>query len=275
MCSIRPPLVGLIYLAVLGCGSPTVHGFLSTSHPTTRFRRYHGQRYGSYEGDNNKEQEISRYEDESGSASRGIVSSLTSLVNSLSAPFAREPARRENGDDEMRCNLDRDSPKSPRELMERIRDDYVERNYLWTGDIDLPSFDEQCRFTDPTLSFTGREQFVKNVQNLRPIVDLLVLKNGGGGCRSDLLDIQLMEDEGYVQSRWNMVGELYALPWRPKIDVIGRTKFWFSSNSSSTTTEADDDGSSFRVYFYDEEWEIPAGKALLQLVTPAGTISNQ
>ena len=27
-------------------------------------------------------------------------------------------------------------------------------------------------------------------------------------------------------------------------------------------------------YFYDEEWKIPAGKALLQLVTPAGTISN-
>ena len=34
--------------------------------------------------------------------------------------------------------------------MERIREDYVEKNYLWTGDIDTSSFETDCRFTDPT-----------------------------------------------------------------------------------------------------------------------------
>ena len=144
--------------------------------------------------------------------------------------------------------------------MERIREDYTVNNYLWTGKIDLSSFDDQCRFTDPTLSFTGTDQFVNNIQNLRPIVDKLI---SPGACRSDLLDIQLVKKESYIQSRWNMIGELSALPWKPRIDVIGRTKFWYEPSESG-----------IRVTFYDEEWEIPAAKALLQLITPPGTIPN-
>mmetsp|Transcript_36329 Transcript_36329/g.54229 ORF Transcript_36329/g.54229 Transcript_36329/m.54229 type:complete len:202 (-) Transcript_36329:1327-1932(-) len=156
-------------------------------------------------------------------------------------------------------------PNSPNELLEKIKDDYVVNNYLWTGDIYLSAFEPKCRFTDPTLSFVGRDKFVSNVQNLRPIVDSLTEADG---CRSDLLDISLNEDENYVQSRWRMIGELTTLPWKPKIDVIGRTKFWYRRASG------DDINGGVQVYFYDEEWEIPAGKALLQLVTPAGTISN-
>ena len=146
--------------------------------------------------------------------------------------------------------------------MNRIRDDYTINNYLWTGNIDLAAFEKDCRFTDPTLSFVGTDTFVSNVQNLRPIVDSLI--EPGGVCRSDLLDITLNEKENYVQSRWNMVGELNVLPWKPKIDVIGRTKFWYRGG--------EEDG--YRVYFYEECWEIPAAQALLQLVTPAGTIPN-
>jgi len=153
-------------------------------------------------------------------------------------------------------------PSSPEQLLERIRDDYVENNYLWTGDIDLSAFEEDCQFTDPTLTFTGRDKFVSNVSNLRPIVDALIEP---GGCASKLLDISLNKEEGYVQSRWNMVGDLTGLPWKPRIDVIGRTKFWYNAHNT-------DEG--VRVRFYDEEWEMPAAKALLQLVTKAGTISS-
>jgi Uncharacterized conserved protein (DUF2358) len=156
------------------------------------------------------------------------------------------------------------SPTSAVDLMNRIRDDYTINNYLWTGNIDLAAFEKDCRFTDPTLSFVGTDKFVSNVQNLRPIVDSLI-QPPGGCCRSDLLDICIHEKENYVQTRWNMVGELNALlPWKPKIDVIGRTKFWYREG---------DDGY-YRVYFYDECWEIPAAQALLQLLTPAGTIPN-
>ena len=52
------------------------------------------------------------------------------------------------------------------------------------------------------------------------------------------------------------------------MDVVGRTKFWYRRDDDG----GDDDG--WRVYRYDEEWEMPPARALLQLVTPAGTISN-
>ena len=95
--------------------------------------------------------------------------------------------------------------------------------------------------------------------------------------RSELLDIQLDPENGFVQTRWNMVGELNNLPWKPKIDVIGRTKFWFRDNAIEAEAGGGDDpqNTKLQVYYYDEEWEIPAGRALLQLVTPAGTIKNQ
>jgi hypothetical protein len=59
-----------------------------------------------------------------------------------------------------------------------------------------------------------------------------------------------------------MVGDL-KLPWRPRIDVIGRTKFRFQQQDGG-----------YQVYSYDEVWEMPAGNALLQLITPAGTVRS-
>mmetsp|Transcript_6703 Transcript_6703/g.14655 ORF Transcript_6703/g.14655 Transcript_6703/m.14655 type:complete len:254 (+) Transcript_6703:149-910(+) len=193
----------------------------------------------------------------SDSSSKGIVSSLTRVVNFLMGDSTKD------GQQETIVELP-PPPTSPAELLSKIRDDYEINNYLWTGDIYLSAFEEDCRFTDPTLSFTGRDNFVSNVQNLRPIVDFLIEDNG---CESKLLDISLNEDEGYVQSRWNMIGNLTALPWSPRIDVIGRTKFWYNKDDLPS-----DSGT--KVFFYDEEWEIPASKALLQLITKAGTISN-
>lgn len=189
--------------------------------------------------------------DSTDASSKGIVSSLTGLVNF----FMPSQEETEPGEAE-------DPPSSPTELQNRIRDDYVVNNYLWTGAIDIASFEKDCRFTDPTLSFVGRDQFVSNVQNLKPIVDALIEP---GGCRSELLEISINKDDKYIQSRWNMVGELSRLPWKPKVDVIGRTKFWYRPVENG----------GFRVYFYDECWELPAGRALLQLITPAGTIPNK
>ena len=195
----------------------------------------------------------------SDASSRGIVSSLTGVVNLIMGPS--------NDADEKHKQLS-PPPASPQELLERIKADYIVNNYLWTGDIDLAAFEENCQFTDPTLTFTGRDKFVSNVSNLRPIVDALIEP---GGCASKLLDISLNEEEGYVQSRWNMVGDLTGLPWKPRIDVIGRTKFWYDKEQGDASNEGIGD---VRVKFYDEEWELPAWKALLQLVTKAGTIPS-
>ena len=199
--------------------------------------------------------QISSYNETDGSF-KGIVSVLTNMVNTV---FGQNDSIRRTTT--TKTTTDPLPPQTPMELMERIREDYTEKNYLWTGNIDLPSFAPDCRFTDPTLSFIGRDKFVSNVQNLGPIVQALIPP---GNCRSDLLSIEITTE--YVQSRWNMVGNLTGLPWKPRIDVIGRTKFWFRQAENET------DG--YQVFFYDECWELPAAKALLQLITPAGTISS-
>jgi len=218
----------------------------------------------------------------SNASSKGLVSSLTSIVNLVMGQDRNDPAARTGTAGTK--NLP-PAPRTPNELKDMIQQDYTEKNYLWTGDIYLPAFESDCKFIDPTLSFIGTQKFVSNVKNLVPIVDFLTergtstIKNDDNGTvtstatgtatgpRSELLDISLNEKEGYVQTRWNMVGDLSRLPWKPAIDVIGRTKFWYNRTN-------DNGQEGYRVYFYDEEWELAAGTALLQLITPKGSIPN-
>jgi hypothetical protein len=227
--------------------------FLPSS-SSSRSRHIRFLRASSNDNDNNIP-ETSSYQDTDG-ASKGLVSSLTGLVNSLSNSNTQNNAQQGTS------NSKSPPPTSPQELLRRIRDDYVVNNYLWTGNLDIGCFQNDCRFTDPTLTFQGTDTFTKNTQNLVPLVEAFC-----ENYESNLLDIELQSDPNdpksmYIQSRWNMVGELNGLFWKPKIDVIGRTKFWFHQDDAC------------QVFFYDEEWEIPAYQALLQLVTPAGTIPN-
>jgi hypothetical protein len=217
--------VGLLLLVLSTCDSFIMQG---ETFPTSRSKR------GSPLLD-----KISSYE-ETDSASKGLVSSLTGIINSVT--------NKEEQDEQGVPGEGRNPPRRPEELRNRIRDDYVVNNYLWTGDLDFACFESTCRFTDPTLSFEGTDTFRTNTQNLVPLVEKYV-----ENPQSVLLDIKL-EDE-YLETRWNMKGDLNGLFWKPRIDVIGRTKFWFRKDSNM-------------VYFYDEKWEMPAYKALLQLVTP-------
>lgn len=137
--------------------------------------------------------------------------------------------------------------------------------------------------SDPTISFVGTKKFTENTQNLVPIVEafaedyrseLLSISLGNSSKASDTNNknvIDATEADGfYVETRWNMVGSLTASPWffwKPKIDVIGRTKFWFREEDSSS-------GGGYKVYFYNESWEIGAWEALLQIITPAGTFPS-
>jgi hypothetical protein len=199
-------------------------------------------------------------------ASKGIVSSLTALVNAARPGVERRP-----------CPLERSPPSSPDELLERIRDDYLTNNYLWTGNLDASCYGADCLFNDPTLSFRGIDAYKRNVENLRPIVEAATL-GSNSGSRSDLLSIVIARDAGYIETRWNMVGDLHGLPWKPRVDVVGRTKFWYEYNQiqqqpnatvALTSTQRTGETGECVVVHYDEEWEIPAYQALLQLVTPS------
>ena len=197
--------------------------------------------------------------DDTDAASKGFVSSLTNFVNAVMDSPTIDTNTLSDQDDAIRKNAMENAPTSPTELRDRIRDDYVERNYLWTGNIDLACFAPDCQFQDPTLSFTGRDQFVTNVQNLQPILEAVQIANP----QSILLDIQ--QTEHFVQTRWNMVGSFGGwLFWKPQLNVIGNTKFWFRPSDE----RPDKQDQPLQVYFYEEEWEMPAYKALLQLLRP-------
>lgn len=203
----------------------------------------------------------SKDDDDKSSASMGIVSTLTNAVNF----FASDSDRDERVSKMEALNQGKEPPSSPEELKSRIRDDYVVNNYLWTGEVDTVCFENDCRFQDPTISFVGLDKFVTNVQNLRPIVESVTVK---GGTKSDLLDIQLNEADGYIETRWRMLGSLVGLPWKPKIDVVGKTKFWYKQKTNESTSQYNEPTSQYKVYFYDECWEIPSMKALMQIITP-------
>ncbi|KAG5178938.1 hypothetical protein JKP88DRAFT_77805 [Tribonema minus] len=172
-----------------------------------------------------------------GGIAKGIVSGLTNAFNAIS------PAKEEEV-------VVKAGKLSPRQLFTGIKEDFVDKRYLWTGLIDDNLYSEDCLFTDPTLSFRGLSTWKKNVGSLRPLVNALVPEFG-----VDLLSCELNEKEKCVRARWRMWGYI-KLPWQPAVDVIGRTRFTYDPAEGN------------RVVDYFETWELPAGEALMQLVTP-------
>ncbi|KAL7458061.1 hypothetical protein ACHAWC_009565, partial [Mediolabrus comicus] len=169
-------------------------------------------------GEKTSSSSSSSYES-SASVTKGLVSSLTSLTNNIFGGDKKETSSFSAGtipEDTRYTNSNNNlPPTSPEELLNRIKLEYTQNNYLWTGNIDTSSFVSNCTFTDPTLSFVGVDKYVTNVGNLVPIVEYAL----GTEQRSNstLLDIALYKDKGYIQTRWNMIGELNALFWKPKI----------------------------------------------------------
>lgn len=112
----------------------------------------------------------------SDSTSKGLVSFLTNAVNSF-APSTTET--KEISNDAIDSILTEDGQSSsltPQELMDKLREDYEDKNYLWTGDLYTDAFVTDCQFTDPTISFVGIDTYKTNVNNLVPIMNFLTKK---------------------------------------------------------------------------------------------------
>lgn len=56
-------------------------------------------------------------------------------------------------------------PKSLQETLQRIKDDN-DRSYFLSGEVDRLIYDEMCTFSDPFVSFEGRDRFISNLANL-------------------------------------------------------------------------------------------------------------
>lgn len=74
---------------------------------------------------------------------RSLVSSLTNIINF------------KGGQDVVCADYD-DRKLTLEELANGIKQDFVLRQYLWTGKITPSLYDQNCRFTDPTLTFVGK-----------------------------------------------------------------------------------------------------------------------
>jgi hypothetical protein len=100
-----------------------------------------------------------------------------------------------------------------------------------------------------------------------------------GKRRVELRECGKDEDSAdVVVAKWRMVGNL-QLPWRPKIDIQGETRFQFRRERVDDVEEEvgererkggeeDENETCLRVVSYRETWSETASEALWQLVTP-------
>lgn len=183
---------------------------------------------------------------------KAVVGSLTAIVNVIFPPrsltpeeqvalAARQAARQSAPQLELQT------------LMDGLREDF-RRQYLFTGQIDPNLYDDDCVFTDPTLSFTGLATFERNLASLRPVLDAVL-----GETRVELYSLEASET--CVTASWRMSGGI-RLPWRPRIELRGRTRYTFDTSRKG------------RIVRYDEFWESSAAEQLLALFKPGAEFTK-
>lgn len=198
---------------------------------------------------NSRIQDKSRYE-ESSDAVKLIVGGLTTLTNLFNSDA---DGMKDNGDIANRGV----TSFTPKQLYDEVLRDF-DNGYLFSGDINYSIYDNDCVFTDPTISFRGLSTFKRNIQSLQPVLRALL---------SDKLVVlyssQLSPESNRISAKWRMSGGV-NLPWRPRIELTGETQFTYNGGGG----EGESPGLFIRDYY--EQWDISAADALLQLLSPAG-----
>lgn len=96
-------------------------------------------------------------------------------------------------------------PQSLKETMARIQEDN-KREYFLSGTVDKLIYDENCEFSDPFVSFKGRDRFVANLENLGSFITKYSAKP---------LGYDVDEDGLAVTTKFMVKLELGRLPWQP------------------------------------------------------------
>lgn len=95
-------------------------------------------------------------------------------------------------------------PTSMQETLQRIQADN-ERQYFLSGTIDELIYDQECLFSDPFVSFRGRDRFVKNLANLGSFITEYSAKS---------IKYEVSTDDMAVTTKF-MVKLRLNLPWQP------------------------------------------------------------
>ena len=175
---------------------------------------------------------------ETGGGVKAIVQALTSISNLLlpkSEAFERVYQK---------VNL------TPSEILDGVIGDF-RNGYLFSGKIDTEIYDEQCVFTDPTLSFKGLSTFERNIKAIKPALDFFV-----GDSMVVLYDCKIDLEVKEIKALWRMSGDI-KLPWKPRIELTGNTVLSYDTDKGG------------RIVDYYERWDLPAATALLQLLQPS------
>ncbi|KAL3692497.1 hypothetical protein R1sor_006148 [Riccia sorocarpa] len=108
------------------------------------------------------------------------------------------------------------------EIVDGLREDYM-RAYFLTGEFLESIYTEDCVFADPTIQFSGRELYKRNLKLLVPFFEDPSLT---------LECINQVENGGsrFIETTWKLRVYL-KLPWKPFISVDGRTKYSLNANN--------------------------------------------
>ena len=127
--------------------------------------------------------------------------------------------------------------------------------------VDLYSCDLNELDSEVLCPYSARPPLFSSFCSLTPMVvaPLLPVRQLTKSRNERLLTTNTNDDssQSQVSAKWRMVGVL-NLPWRPKIDLVGRTRFRYDSSKGN------------RIVDYFETWETPAAQVLLNLLKPGG-----
>lgn len=139
-------------------------------------------------------------------------------------------------------------PKSLDETIERINDDN-DRYYFLSGEIDSFIYDVDCIFADPFVSFSGRDRFVQNLQNLGSFItkyDARVLKYSPVKYEDS---IPIIETKIMVKLELN-------LPWKPVLAWPWGVRYEI-------------DPQTFLITKHEESWNIEPLEGVKMIFRPA------
>lgn len=95
---------------------------------------------------------------------------------------------------------------SPQQLAERIRDDFVRKQYYVTGNLSSELFADDCLFTDPTIKVTGWKFYTDAVKTLFD----------ADQSKADLISLAVLDD-GDIELKWRLEGIIKPWPGHPSI----------------------------------------------------------
>lgn len=95
---------------------------------------------------------------------------------------------------------------SPQQLAERIRDDFVRKQYYVTGNLSSELFADDCLFTDPTIKVTGWKFYT----------DAVKILFDADQSKADLISLAVLDD-GDIELKWRLEGIIKPWPGQPSI----------------------------------------------------------